>query len=288
MAHTTFSALDQAYLPSAELFRGFAPPEAFGPLGNVAVNQSGNPCYGFYDNFHSFQATTAEGPYAFAADTNASVAQIADTTTAKGLVQLATTGAGSGAANEECGLSWGRGIGAPFQFAGNNLIFEAGLTVTDITAAKFSLGIGLGEVGMQAADAGFADTTGALANKEFCGFVSLLAEGAAWDGAYKATGQTYQDGATKTKLNALHTMVAGTYVKLGFRYRVQPKTLEWFVNGVRAGTTSAPARLTQSEVGAATFPEDTLLAPVVTMKDVAGDTNGAIKLDWWTAAQMLG
>jgi hypothetical protein len=115
----------------------------------------------------------------------------------------------------------------------------------------------------------------------------LSAEGAAVDGAYKAASQTYQDGATKTKLNALATMVANTYVKLGFRYRAAPKTVEYFVNGVLAGTGSAPARLTTSEINAVTFPDDVLLAPIIGIKDIAGDAALNMKLYWSACAQRL-
>jgi hypothetical protein len=283
----TYDELNIGYLPSGRLWRGFAPPTSFGPLGTTTISQSGNPSFGFYDNFHSFHATTAEGPYKILEGAAATVEQIADTDTEKGLVQLATTGAGAGVANEEAGLQWGRGLGAPFKLASNDLVFEARLAVSAITAAQWSWGIGLGEVGMGASDAMFADTTGALADRNFLGFNKLLAEAGPVDAAYKADGQTYQNGATKTKLDSLVTMVAATYVKLGFRYRAAPKTVEFFVNGVLAGTSSAPARLTSTEINAATFPDDVLLAPIIVLKDVAGTDSVTIKMDWWACAQML-
>jgi hypothetical protein len=134
----------------------------------------------------------------------------------------------------------------------------------------------------------FADTTGLhTAASSFVGFSHLSAEGAAVDGAYKAASQTLQDGSTKTKLNALATMASNTYVKLGFRYRAIPKTVEYFVNGFLAGTASAPARLTASEIDAATFPDDVLLAPIIGIKDIAGNAALNMKVDWIACAQML-
>jgi hypothetical protein len=124
-----------------------------------------------------------------------------------------------------------------------------------------------------------------LADKNFVGFVHLVAEGAAFDGAYKADGQTYQDGATKTKLNALATCVASTYIKMGFRYRAHPKTVEWYVDGTMPGGTITPAKLTATEIDAATFPDDVLLAPVIGLKDSAGNAALTLKLDWWACAQ---
>ena len=135
-------------------------------------------------------------------------------------------------------------------------------------------------------DGFFVDSTGVLADKNFVGFNHLSAEGAAIDAAYKADGgQTYQDGATKTKLNALHTAVASSYVKLGFRYRAAPKSLEFYVNGRLAGSASAPARLTSSELDAATFPDDAFLAPIIGIKDIGGNAALTINIDWLACAQ---
>jgi hypothetical protein len=237
--------------------------------------------FGFFDDFHSFQASTLEGPYKILEGTGCTIEQIADTATEKGLVQLALDG---NADNDEAVLQWGRGLGAPFKLADKDLVFECRLSLSAITAAKWDIGVGLGEVGMGATDALFGDTSG-LADKNFLGFVHLAAEGAAFDGAYKADGQTYQDGATKTKLNALATCVAATQIKMGFRYRANPKTVEWYVDGVMPGGQTAPTKLTATEIDAATFPDDVFLAPIIGAKDQAGDTALNIKLDWWACAQ---
>lgn len=278
----TFDDFDSR-LPSGRLWKGFAPPAAMGPLGSTWETPSGNPAFGFFDNFHSFQASTLEGPYKILESAGCTIEQIADTATEKGLVQLAIDG---NADNDEAVLQWGRGLGAPFKLADKDLVFEARLSVSAITAAKWDIGVGLGEVGMGATDALFGDTSG-LADKNFLGFVKLAAEGAAWDAAYKADGQTYQNGATKTKLDSLHTAVAATYFKVGFRYRAHPKKVEWYVDNALPGGTIAPARLTATEIDAATFPDDVLLAPIIGVKDQAGDTALNLKLDWWGGAQLL-
>ena len=283
--HATFDELNIGYLPSGRLWRGFAPPTSFGPLGTTNISQSGNPSFGFYDNFHSFQATTAEGPYKILESAGCTIEQIADTATVKGIVQLAIDG---NAANDEAVLQWGRGLGAPFLLATNDLVFECRLSVSAITAAKWSWAVGLANVAAGATDGLFVDTTGVHATaKVFCGFSHLSAEAGAIDGAFKDASQTYQDGATKTKLNALATMVANTYVKLGFRYRAAPKTVEWYVDGVLAGSSSAPARLTSTEINAVTFPDGVLLAPIIGIKDIGGDAALNMKVDWIACAQML-
>ena len=281
----TFDELNIGYLPSGRLWRGFSPPTSFSPLGTTTISQSGNPAFGFYDNFHSFHATTAEGPYRILESAGCTIEQIADTATVKGLVQLAIDG---NAANDEAVLQWGRGLGAPFLLATNDLVFECRLNVSAITAAKWSWAVGLADVAAGATDGLFVDTTGVHATANaFCGFSHLSAEGSAVDGAYKDASQTYQDGATKTKLNALATMVADTYVKLGFRYRAAPKTIEYYVNGVLAGTGSVPARLTTAEINHVTFPDTPLLAPIIGIKDIAGNAALNMKVDWIACAQML-
>lgn len=273
-----------AQLPSGRLWRAFGTPIGMSPLGSGFETPGGNPAFGFFDNFHSFQASTLEGPYLILEGTGCTCEQVADTANEKGMVQLALDG---NAANDEVVLQWGRGLGAPFYLANNDLVFEARLKVSAITAAKWSIGFGLGEVGMGATDQLFVDTTGLLVDNNFCGFVHLSAEGAALDGAYKADGQTYQDGATKTKLDSLKTMVADTYFRAGFRYRAHPKTVEWYVDNALPGGLITPARLTTTEVDAATFPDDVFMAPIIGAKDIGGDTALTISLDWWGCAQLL-
>ena len=283
--NVTHDNLSQSYLPSGRLWKGFAAPTSFGPQGTTTISQSGNPAFGFFDNFHTFQASTLEGPYLILEGTGCSIEQIADTATEKGIVQLALDG---NAENDEAVLQWGRGLGAPFKLADNDMVFEARFSVSQITAAKYSLAVGVGEVGMGAADGLFVDSTQALADKNFLGFVSLNAEGAALDGAYKADGQTYQDGATKTKLDSLATLAASTYVKVGFRYRAHPKKVEFYIDNALPGGNITPARLTSSEIDAATFPDDVFVTPIIGAKDAAGDTALNVKLDWWACAQLLG
>lgn len=279
--HTHFEEMATRHF-SPKLWRGFGAPAHMTPSGSSYQDPSGNPAFGFFDDFHTFNATTLVGPYANLLTTGCTAALAADTASAKGVLALAVDG---NAANDEAVLKWGGTLSAPFKLAEKDLAFECRLAVSAITAAKWSVAVGLGAADMITTDLLFVDTTGALANKAFLGFNKLLAEAGVFDGAYKAVGQTYQDGATKTKLNALHTAVAATYVKLGFRYRAHPKTVEFYVNGVMPGGNSAPARLTASEIDAATFPDDVFLAPFIGIKDIAGDAVLSISLDWWACAQ---
>jgi hypothetical protein len=274
-------------LPSGRLWKGFGPPMGMGPLGGTFMTESGNPAFGFFDNFHSFQVSTGEGPYKILESSGCSVEQIADTATEKGIVQLALDG---NADNDEAILQWGRGLGAPFKLTGNDLVFECRFTLSAITTSKFDIGFGLGDVGMSATDKFFVDTSSSLAtDADFLGFTHLASDANAciMDGSYIVASGTHIDGDVKTKLNALITPVANTYIRAGFRYRANPGTVEWYVDNVLPGGNIAPARLTASEVAASSFPSGTLLAPLFVIKDQAGDTALNVKLDWWGAAQYL-
>jgi len=241
--------------------------------------------FGFYDDFESFQATTLEGPYLILEGSGCTCEQVADTgntsTTALGQVRLLLDG---NSANDEVVLQRGRGLSAPFKLADHDLCFEARIAVSSV-AANQTWAIGLGEVSMGATDGLFADVGSsvcALANKNFFGFVHLTAETTALDAAYKADGQTYQDGATKTKLNAIHTLVAATFVQVGFRYRARDKSISFAVDGVEIPA----ATLTASELDAVTFPDDVFLNAIFGAKDAVG-TALSMYSDWWACAQAV-
>jgi hypothetical protein len=267
---------------SPRVWRGFSAPQSFSPNGSVATGSSGNPAFGFFDDFLTFSETTLVGPYANLVTAAGTLAKVADTAAAKGILSATIVG---DTAEDENVLKWGSTLSAPFLLADNDLAFEACLSMSAVTAAKWNIAVGLGQADMITTDLMFTDAD-ILADKNFCGFVKLVGEAGVFDGAYKADGQTYQDGATKTKLNALATFTASatTYVKLGMRYRAHPKTLEWYVNGAALGNI-APSRLTATEVDAATFPDDVQLAPFIGIKDGAGDTALNVQVDWWACAQ---
>ena len=224
--HTLFEDMSTR-LFSPRVWRGFAPPSAFSPNGSVATGGSGNPAFGFFDDFLTFSETTLVGPYANLVTAAGTLAKVADTAAAKGILSATIVG---DTAEDENVLKWGSTLSGPFLLATNDLAFECCLSMSAITAAKWNIGVGLGQADMITTDLMFTDGD-ALADKNFCGFVKLVGEAGVFDGAYKADGQTYQDGATKTKLNALATFTASvtTYIKLGMRYRAHPKTLEWYV-----------------------------------------------------------
>ncbi len=268
---------------SSSLWKNFPAYEILGLKNrNVGI--------GFFDDFTQFHASTLEGPYLLLETTGVAIEQINCTgntaTTALGLLKISHDGS---TAEDEGVIQWGRGLCAPFKLVDHDLCFEARIAVSAnaLVTALYSWGIGLGEVGMGATDCLFVDTTQALADKNFCGLVHLQAETTYLDGAFKADGQVYQDGATKTKLNALKTVTALTFFKVGFRYSSGPRKLTFFVDGeVAKGTAGAEASLTTAELDAATFPDDVFVAPIFGIKAHATTAADAY-MDWWACAQTL-
>jgi hypothetical protein len=266
------------YGPTAQIFSNMELDHIFGPMGR-------NYGIGHRDEFLEHPSTSLYKGYVILA-TSGSIAMIPSTgntsTTALGIASLTT----NGSADDELALQLGNALDAgPFKISAGDLGFECRLSVSAITADKWSWFVGLalgGTAGAAITDKLFADSTGAVyGTTSLIGFQKLYAETSAVDGMFQLTGQTKQDGATKPKLDTLHTLVASTYVKLGFRYRAATSTLHWFVDGVEA----KGAMVTAAEIAAATFPDTAFLTPTIGLKDVAGDAAITINLDWWMTAQ---
>jgi hypothetical protein len=256
---------------SGDLWKNFPTHEILGLHDrNVGI--------GFFEDFIGWCPTTLYNKWVILTGTGCTIAEIADVANAFGAVAMSIDG---NAANDEAVMAFGGGLCAPFKITGKDLCFECRLKVSAITAAKWAWFLGLSEIAAGTTDHLFVDTTGVMADYNHLGFAHLYAEGGAVDGAFKADGQTYQDGATKTKLNALKTMVADTYVKLGLRFDSSLKILRWYVDGVEV----TAAKLTASEIDAATFPDDCFLTPVIGIKDIAGDTALVLTVDWIACAQ---
>lgn len=269
---------------SPRVWRGFAPPTAFSPTGSVATGGSGNPAFGFFDDFLTFNETSLVGPYASLVTAGGSLAKAADTAERKGVLAMTTAG---DTAEDEIVLKWGSTLSAPFKLADKDLAFECCIALSAITTDKVSIALGLMNAGAIVTDKIFTDSDVMPTDLDYLGFAKLVAETGDFDGSYIDADSTYVDGSVKTKLNALATFAASatTYKKLGFRYRAHPETLEWYVDGVMPGGNAAPAKLTASECQSASFPNDVFLAPYIAVKDKAGNAAITINVDWWACAQ---
>lgn len=185
---------------------------------------------------------TGSGGWTSYEDTGGAIAQIA--TDNNGVITLTTDTTdndenwlGRGSATSVCAMVSDTAADARF------LAFEARFKVSAVASNCF---VGLGEEGLAAADS--ITDAGALADKDWIGFYALEADGDALKFGYKKSGQTIQNVAT------VHTLVADTYVNVGFVYdpdETADKKIKVYVNNAE----KTAARVTATNIAAATFPD---------------------------------
>lgn len=273
--HLGWSELD-GYGLSGSLWRKMPIDAIF--AGNRSVG------IGFFDDFLSIDDTTLHSPYFVLQTGTGTVTRIASTwdpaaptTTGLGLIQLFGT-----ADNDEAVLAYGCALDAPFHLGRKDLAFEARFSCTTVEADDIGFFIGLAELGAQATTKCITAADAIDNTYDLIGFQHLKAETTAVDGMYQVGGQTKVDGAENTNLDTLATLVAATFVKVGFRYFADTGTLHWFVNGVE----KTAARLKVSSLTAGTFPDDNFMTPLAVVATPAADDE-SIVLDWWACAEVL-
>lgn len=203
-------------------------------------------------------------------DTGDAIAQVA--TDRRGVITFTTAGTD----NNESWLQPG-GAGSVSALisdtAGDDKmqIFECRAKVG--TLAECGVFLGLSEESLAAANT-LVDDTGALASKDLIGFhAPLAASTSVLDFVYRKAGQTAQ-----VLIDDVHTLVADTYVKLGFvydPYAPRAKRIAAFVNGVEQST-----YVTGTLIEAATFPDGEELQPLFGLKTGAAAAK-TLSLDWW-------
>lgn len=279
---TTFDETD-GYGLSGRLWRNFAMPGDRSFSGSASGNQS----IGFFDDFFKMSDTTLEDGYIKVQTGSGTVAQIASTgktaTTGMGICRLLTTAAD----NDEAIISWGNGLDAPFKLTGSDLCFEARVSLSDITTSSHGFFLGLGSLGCGVTVQCITADDAIYATGDFLGFQQLKAETTAIDGMYQVSGDTKVDGAVNTGLDTLGAfeLVAGTYVKLGFRYNATYGTVHWFVNGVE--DTGARLKVANIEAASAdSFPDGSFMTPVACLMNDS-TTAANLDIDWWACAQAI-
>ena len=155
------------------------------------------------------------------------------------------------------------------------LWFEARVKMSSV--ADYGMFIGLAAEADIAADF-LADNTGDLVATADCiGFHVLSASPTSVGTVYQKGSQTKQ--AVET---GVHTLVADTYVRLGFKYDPAAEDAEkirFFVNGVETTT-----KVTAANIAAATFPDSVNLAFMATAKTGEAVAKSLV-IDWWRFAQ---
>jgi len=192
-----------------------------------------------------------------------------------------------GTDNDEGWLTTGGNQGGAFLIsdtagADKKLWFEARVKVSSIVDDVVAFFVGLSEEGLAGANT-MVDDTGVMADKDYIGFNTVHVNGgttglnAVLRFTYKKAGQTAQ-----TVLATLDTLVADTYVKLGFKYdpsELTTKRIKVYLNGVEQST-----YVTATNIATATFPDGEELAVLFGSKAGTG-TASTTSFDWIRVAQ---
>jgi hypothetical protein len=296
MTMLSYSELHSNRLFSPKLWRGLAPPLTSGPF----TAPSGNPAIGVFDDFIGFGGTlsTNTGSYYSGVNryisyqtastllTNVALAAASTAPTSVGAIIFQPT---SGVAdNDQITLQWGGHELTPygcFPFSvmpgvSKDLVFECRLKVNSIADSIGDIFIGLGGaagVALSASAVPITQTASTLATTvDLLGFHKLSGDGDKMDLAYERA-----SGTVATKADVA-TLVADTYIKLGFRYSGHSKTVSIFVDGAEV----VASRIAASVTAATPWPTD-YLTPVIATMQVDGTTGMTPTVDWYACAQYL-
>lgn len=282
----SFSELDWRGL-SPKLWGGFAPPVG----GQFNSTQSGNPSFGFFDDFVDFTPNLAYNGY-YIVETgdgkvNRSTSNYDNSTAAQKLAthlggcELFTT-----TDNDEAIIAWS-GDAAEGQFKLDNsvgygdLVFECRLLVASdaLVADHIALFAGITEVGGQATTKAFDGAQAAASTHDQLGFIKLLADSTGVD-SYCKNQATADQGTVDVA-----TLVASQFIKLGFRWDCVTDRVHYYVDGVEKTSFMIDKRVKNAAL-ADCFPDDNYMTPIIAMagKDAADLT---VTVDWWACAQYL-
>lgn len=238
---------------------------------------------GLCEDFMKVSDTSLEDGYIRLQTATGTVTQIASEANAYGLCRLT-----SAADNDEAVIQLGNGLDVgPFRLQ-QRFVFEARVRINaaGIVAGDHGFFVGMwtgGAAGGAIANLMFTALDALYATADLVGFQHLAAESTALDAVYQASGQTKVDGAVNTDLDTVHTLVAATWVKLGFRFEMmKPRSLGFFVDGVKA------AEIGETDIAAAGFPDaDTaFMQPTIGMRGVDA-TSAYLDIDWMACAQVF-
>lgn len=265
--------------PSARVWKKINCPHG---AGFFRTRGEGNPAIGFYDDFLSFSETTLTDGYIHLQTATGTVVQIASEADAPGIVRLASL-----ADNDETVLQLGNGLDVGAFRLQKDFAFEARVRVNAaaIVAGDHGFFAGMwtgGAAGGAIANLMFTTGDAIYATANLVGFQHLVGESTALDAVYQASGQTKVDGAVDTDLDTVETLVADTWVKLGFNFRAtKPRRMEWFVNGVKE------AEILEGAVAAAAFPDAdaAFMQPTIGIRGVDA-TSAYLDVDWMACAQL--
>lgn len=275
---------------SPKLWKGFAPPVG----GVFHQTASGNPVVGLFDDFTGFGRTCPASSglafyqsngitYRAFEDDDGSITPAIPTTTpavdANGIGVIALTAGNTD--NDDTCLQAGGGLATnmcPFNVtyaSAKDLVFECRFKYSSIADGDTDFFIGLFGTGGSVNNGWMTDNSGGFADNDLLGFSRTLSTGTSGlTLVYDRVG-----GTTGTHATGIHTLVADTYVKVGYRWSQQKKTLDVYADGEYVTTVVKTTT-------------DGTPWPSLYMNFLAGvkyqaTTQDVMYIDWWACAQML-
>lgn len=249
--------------PSPGLWNGFP----------TIVDLQENPTLGWYiwDDFTDipFTTPTTEANWGRYKAFGSSGATLTDAGISGGVVRLTEA-----TNNESVAIA---SVALPFKIASTRgkIGFEARIATSSIANTAHNTIIGLAN-GRTLIVGDPIDTAGVLISTlDFVGFQRVEADGDAMDATYQENGSTQ----VVSVANAV-TLVADTFIKVGFVYDPQDGKLRWFVNGIANSTVVAASAIT----GAA-FPNTNQLG-LIFAHMAAATSPGTDDIDWWKCIQL--
>lgn len=247
------------------------------PLGDVVSGQvDGILISDDFINTPTFASATEEDGYLTYQDTGVTIAGSAGAE--NGVLVIG----GNDADNDEGSIQWGAGTAAPFvipdKAGGHPLWFEARIKKAGVAANGVALFVGLKEQAGAVAEA-LVDDTGAIADKDCIGFNVLHDSGAEVDIVYNKASGTIQ-----TLKTAAGTMVADTWMNLGFYYNPgasADRRITFYVDNVEVGTYLTA---TMQDDGT-NFPGGEEMSPILATK-VGAAAAVIVSMDWWACCQL--
>lgn len=286
----TWDELSSGRLFSPKLWGDLAPPVG----GSFPSTMSGNPAIGLFDDFDAFGFTAAISSTTGWATSNGIAYKCyidgdAGVDAAPGIGPAIPTTTPSVSANgpgvirinpdtdadDDTIIHAGGGSMMPFNVisgTAKDLVFETRFKIDDITASETDFFIGLGGTGACADTGVLSDATGTLSSNDFIGF-------GRWDAETNLRFAYQRVSGTQSEIDDCHTLVADTYVKVGFHYYAATKTCGVFVNGALYDT------VTSSETSATPWPS--LYMNFIASVKMQATTNHNLYIDWWACAQYI-
>lgn len=275
-------------LLSPKLWKGFAPPVG----GVFPGTASGNPVIGLFDDFTGFGATCPVSTSTTMFQSNGiSYLGYNDTTVVATAPAVPTTTPsvsenGPGVIvltadttdNDLAAIMAGSGTMCPFHVIPSRmqeLVFECRVKVSAITASCTNLFIGLAGTGACADSGVFVDNDASMASNNFLGFQRIGSMGATLDFKYQRV------SGTESQKDDVVTLVADTYVKLGFRYHAARKQCSVWVDGEEV----TAARVSSAITGATPWPS--LYMNFLAATQYQATASHGLYVDWWACAQYV-